>query len=346
MNDYKVIGIDLAKTNFHLVALNSDGKKAHTMRLHRDELFMHITRTFEKNVPIAMEACAGCHYWGQLFEQAGYTVILLKPKDVKPYAKARQKNDTNDALAIAKAALDPELKHVHIKTKAEQSIAFFHKIRQNVIRQRIALSNGLLTSLHEFGCTPDVRKSAFAKNAEYYIKEAYEQTYFEEAVYECLLKDAQDIAALLEKEKTFDQRIKAHVTVCEKAKRLLAIPGIGSINASILSIQPITAYEKSSDFAASLGLVPRQFTTGGKIQLGSITKQGNRYIRTMLIQGARSVVMRLAKDDCPTDPIYVFAKRLKKTKPYNVVCVAVANKLARIVHALIAHEKEYSVDAL
>jgi transposase len=343
MNEYKVIGIDLAKTNFHLVALNAEGQKVHSARLHRSEVFLHITKTFTTDTLIAMEACGGCHYWGQLFEKEGYKVILLKPKDVKPYAKARQKNDINDALAIAKAALDPELKHVHIKTKEEQTIAFLHKIRQNVIQQRIALSNGLLTSLLEFGYTPNVGKAAFAKSAASFINEAFTQSYFEEEVLSCLLKDANDIIGLLEKEKTFDQRIKAHVKASYKAKRLLDIPGIGPINASILSIQPIASYETSSDFSASLGLVPRQFTTGGKIQLGSITKQGNRYVRTMLIQGARSIVMRLAKDDCPTDPIYVFAKRLRETKPYNVVCVAVANKLARVVHALITQEKEYSI---
>lgn len=346
MVEYKVIGIDLAKTNFHLVALNAEGKKAHAMRLHRDELFLYITRTFEKEIPIAMEACAGCHYWGQLFEQEGYKVILLKPKDVKPYAQSKQKNDTNDALAIAKAALDPELKHVHIKTKEEQTIAFLHKIRHNVVGQRIALSNALLTSLHEFGYTPVVRKAMFAKQAELFIKEAYEQGYVSTEVYECLLTDADDIKVLLTKEEQLTKRIKEHVKSSHQATRLLTIPGIGPINASILSIQPLSSYEKSSDFAASLGLVPRQSTTGGIIRLGSITKQGNRYMRTMLIQGARSVVMRLSRADCPTDPIYQFAKRLRKTKPYNVVCVAVANKMARMVHALITQDKDYRITSV
>ena len=173
MTEYKIIGIDLAKTNFHLAALDCDHKLILKKALHRDEVLSYVAATFPKGSIIAMEACGGCHFWGQNFESLGFPVILLKPKDVKPYAKAKQKNDMNDALAICKAALDPELKHVHLKSQQEQTVAYLHKSRQNVIRQRIQRSNSILTSLMEFGVVVKCRKSAFGKEAEKHIFHAF-----------------------------------------------------------------------------------------------------------------------------------------------------------------------------
>jgi len=155
--------------------------------------------------------------------------------------------------------------------------------------------------------------------------------------------DCQEIKQLLEREKQLDKEIKACNKTCAAAILLETIPGIGSINASISGNKSMEAYQSAKDFAASLGLVPRQHTTGGHIQLGSISKQGDRYARTMLIQAARAIVMRTFKANVPqNDALYSFAQKLKQAgKPFNVTCVAVANKLARIAYACVTRTRAY-----
>ncbi len=342
MEDYKIVAIDLAKTIFHICAINSQGERTLQKKLHRVELLGFISTTFPKGTTIAMEACAGCHYWGQQFEKFSFKVLLLKTKDVQVYAKSRQKNDNNDALAIAKAAMDPELKSVHLKTIAEQTICFLHKTRYNTIANRVQKSNSIMSSLMEFGVVTKVGKTAFAKNAVGYVHQAFDAKAIPKEVYVLLLKEANEITELFAKEALLDSQIKAQNKQSSRAKLLETIPGIGAINASILSIQPLESYQKTKNFSASLGLVPKQYTTGGKVQLGGITKQGNRYVRTMLIQGARSIVMRTCKDTFPDDAIFMWANKLYLRKGFNVACVAVANKLARLAYACGTKNKSYA----
>lgn len=342
MTEYKIIGIDLAKTKFHLAALDFGHKLVLKKALRRDEVLSYISTTFSKGSTFAMEACGGCHFWGQNLESMGYQVILLKPKDVKPYAKSKQKNDINDALAICKAALDPELKHVHLKSQHEQTVAYLHKARQNTIQQRIQRSNSILTSLMEFGVVVKCSKSAFAKEAEVHILRAFEKKSISKTVFDHMMSDALEIKALLKRESELDKEIRAYNSKSDIAKILETIPGIGTINASILSIQDMKSYASGREFSASLGLVPRQLTTGGQVKLAGITKQGNRYIRTMLIQGARAILMRTYKGNAPQSSIYDFAIKLKEKKGFNVACVAIANKLARIAHACVTKKEVYS----
>jgi transposase len=341
MSDYKVIGVDLAKTKFHIAAMNFEGEISLKKALSRDEFFEGFAPLLV-NQTFAFEACAGSHYTAQMLQSMGHEVIMLKTKDVKPYAKTRQKNDINDSIAICKAACDPELMRVMPKTKKQQEISYLHKSRQNVIQQRIQRSNSLMTSLQEFGYIAQCGKSQFAKVCESHIELALEMGDIPFAVYEEMLKDCQEIRELMAREKNLDKAIKQSNKDSKIAQLLDKIPGIGPINASILSNKPMEIYESPRDFAASLGLVPKQSTTGGKIQLGSITKQGDRYARTMLIQAGRALVMRAAKPNVPQDEIYQFIERLKKAgKRFNVICVAVANKLARIAYACATRKVEY-----
>ncbi len=341
MNEYKIVAIDLAKTIFHLCAINSKGEKILNKKLHRDELLGFIITTFPKGITVAMEACAGCHYWGQQLEALGFNVLLLKTKDVQVYAKSRQKNDSNDALAIAKAAGDLELRSVYLKNVIEQTICFLHKTRNNTLTSRIRKTNSIMSSLMEFGVVPKASKTTFSRHASEHIQQAYDKQEIPEEVYVLLMMEAEEVTMLLSKEARLDKQIQAQNKQSPQAKLLESIPGIGPINASILSIQPIETYQTGKDFAASLGLVPKQFTTGGKIQLGSITKQGNRYVRTMLIQGARSIVMRTCKDNFPQEALFVWAKKLYGLKGFNVACVAVANKLARLAWACAKKNQRY-----
>lgn len=215
-------------------------------------------------------------------------------------------------------------------------MSYLHKTRQNVIRQRIQRSNSIMTSLQEFGFIVLCGKAKFAKECKDYVLKAYEDHSIGRVIYQEMVSDCDEIEQLIKREKELNKKIIASNKQSEKAKLLETIPGIGPINASILSNKPMQTYETSRDFAASLGLVPKQSTTGGNIKLGGITKQGDRYARTMLIQAGRSIVMRLQKANPPKDKLYNWAKALQKTgKKFNVICVAVANKLARIAYACI-----------
>jgi transposase len=345
MRDCKVIGIDLARTKFHIAGLNDRHEIIFKKAVHRDDFFAQLEKAFPKGSSFAFEACGGAHFVAQRLMELGYKVILLKPKDVKAYAKSRQKNDCNDAIAICKAACDPELRHVHPKTKSQQEIFYLHKSRQNTIQQRIQRSNSLLSSLVEFGYLPHCRKAAFGKQCREVIEQAYEKGYISVLVYTQMIEDVCEIEALYKRETALDKAIISANKASARACLLETIPGIGPINASVLSNKPLESYSSAKEFAASLGLVPRQSTTGGKIQLGSITKQGDRYARTMLIQAGRALVMRTYKPLVSQGPLYQLIERLKaKGKGFNVICVAVANKLARIAYGCIVHGKAYHAD--
>lgn len=342
MNNYNVIGIDLAKKKFHIAAFDINNKVSLKRSIGREDFIDNLNNIFEPNQTFALEACGGCHYVGQMLIERGHRVIALKPKDVKPYAKSRQKNDINDAIAICKAALDPNLKKVQLKSKAEQEVSYLHKSRQNVIQQRIQRSNSVMTSLQEFGFIVNSGKSLFAKTCKQYVEQAYQDGYIENCTYNEMVKDCQEIEQLFIREKELDKIIVIKNKKSEAAMLLETIPGIGPINASILSNKPMKSYNTSKDFAASLGLVPKQNTTGGNINLGSITKHGDRYARTMLIQAGRTIVMRSYKPNVPKDALYQLASRLKKKgKHFNLICVAVANKLARIAYACVTKGLSY-----
>ncbi|BFD45705.1 MAG: IS110 family transposase [Rickettsia endosymbiont of Sergentomyia squamirostris] len=344
MSDYKVIGIDLAKRKLHFAAINLENKVVLKKAMDRKSFFENLSIMFPKSETFVFEACGGAHYMAQRLESMGHKAILLKPKDVKAYAKVRQKNDINDSIAICKASCDPDLMHVKAKTVGEQEISYLHKARQNIIQQRIQRSNALITSLFEFGYLVTCGKSTFAKTCQNFVNLALEEGFINKTIADQMLLDCEEISQLIVREQMLDKEIAARNRCSEKAKILETIPGIGTINASILSIKPVEAYDSAKDFAASLGLVPKQNTTGGKIILGRITKQGDRYARTMLIQGARSLLMRSYKKNMPQGKLSEFIERLKeKGKSFNVMAVAIANKLARITYGCLISNSNYQV---
>ncbi len=341
MKQNNTLGIDLAKNIMHFVEVNSSGKKISQKKVNRDDLITSL-QTVNKDTLIAMEACSGSNFWARKITEESFKVILVKTKDAKIYAQSKQKNDYNDALAITKAAKDPELKFVKPKSLKEQDISFTHKTRMNTIRDRVQKTNSMISSLHEYGFITKAKKTSFAKTCRTYIEIAYSENYISEEVYKFFLIDCQEIGFLLAKEKIMDKAILEFNKQDKKAQKLQKIIGIGPINASCLSIAPIDNYENPRDFAASLGLVPKQYSSGDKTILGGITKQGDKYARTMLIQGARSIAMRAKKAGVFEDKLTKWArKKFAENKPFNVICVGLANKLARIVHSVIMNNTEY-----
>ena len=341
MNDNIIAGIDLAKNIMHFALTNRSGKKITQFKAKRDN-FLSAIAQLDPNTLIAMEACGSSNYWAQEITRLGYRVRLIKTKDAKVYARSKQKNDFNDALAVAKAARDPELQSVRAKSKAGQDISLMHKTRQNTIRDRIQKTNSMMSSLSEYGYLTKLSKGKFCKACSSEVENAYQENFISKQAYEILKIDCQEITALCEKEKLIDKLIVHSNKQSAKATKLQNILGIGPINASCLSNAPMENYETPRDFAASLGLVPKQSTSGDEIVLGGITKQGDRYARTMLIQAGRSVVMRAKTIKAPTDKLLIWAQRkLAEGKHFNLVCVGVANKLARIAYSVVINNTEY-----
>jgi transposase len=336
-----ITGIDLAKNIMHFVITDKNGKVLKRFKTKRED-FLQAISELEPNTLIAMEACSSSNYWAQEINKMSYKVKLMKTKDVKIYAKSKQKNDYNDALAVAKAARDPELQTVRPKSKAEQDISLLHKTRQNTIRDRVQKTNSLMSSLCEYGYVTKLSKSKFSRGCCDEVEKAYQEKFLHKQAYELLIAECQEIILLCKKEKLIDKLIVESNKQSEKAIKLQKIFGIGPINASCLSNAPMENYATQRDFAASLGLVPRQYTSGDDIVLGSITKQGDRYVRTMLVQAGRSIAIRAKTAKNPTDKLLIWAQmKFAEGKHFNLICVALANKLARIAYAVIMNDTEY-----
>ena len=196
--------------------------------------------------------------------------------------------------------------------------------------------------MHEYGYVTKLSKRKFSNNCLIEVEQAYEDNKISDEVYALFMTESDEIRMLLDKEKNLKKMIVKRNKANPRAKKLIKVLGIGDINASYLSVAPVEGYQTARDFAASLGLVPKQFSSGDKEKLGKITKQGDRYARTMLIHGGRSIVLRAKKVINPTDALTKWAqKKLAEKKPFNVIAVGLANKLARIAYSIIINNAEY-----
>lgn len=341
MENNTITGIDLAKNIMHFVIIDKSGKVLKRFKTKRNA-FLQAVSELDPETLIAMEACGSSNYWAQEISSLGYKVQLMKTKDVKIYAKSKQKNDYNDALAITKAVRDPELQTVIAKSKAEQDVNLLHKTRQNTIRDRVQKTNSLMSSLCEYGYVTKLSKGRFSKACRNELEQAYQEKHLSKQAYELLKVDCEEILALCKKEQLIEKLIIESNKQSVKAIKLQKIFGIGPINASCLSNTHMENYATQRDFSASLGLVPKQYTSGDDVVLGSITKQGDRYTRTMLIQAGRAVVIRAKSATDPKDKLLIWTqKKIAEGKHFNVISVAVANKLARIAYAVVMNDTEY-----
>ena len=331
-----VVGLDIAKNIFHLYSLEADGK-AMKKKLKRAELLR-----FFANTPVSligMEACGGVHYWARELTKLGHDVVLLNARYVKGFVVGN-KTDFNDAQAIHEAVLRPNKRVVKVKTEEQQDMQLLHNIRQDLVDQRTALINQLRGLLMERGIV-------IAKGINYVRKEL-----------PFILEDAENglthlsrelFAEQYQKLKELDKTIKSHdqriARLCQQnqlSKRFLAVPGVGVITASIIAadIGDGKAYAGSRDYAASLGVVPKQHSSGDKQVYLGISKRGNRYIRKMLIHGARSVLKTCRNK---TDKLSVWLQALIERRGFNKATVALANKNARILWAMANKDQDYQV---
>lgn len=329
------IGIDIAKNVFQAHGVDAAGKAVLTRQLRRRQ----VLEFFSKVAPclIGMEACATAHHWARELAKLGHDVKLIPPAYVKAYVK-RQKNDAADAAAICEAVTRPSMRFVPIKTPAQQAALSAHRTRDLLIGQRTQLINALRAHLAELGLVADQGRDGLAKLVGIISDESNVQA-LPAAMRQTLQVVVAQLNSLQQQIGELDRMIHAQHRASDVSQRLESIPGIGVIGATAITatITDPGAFNSGRDLAAWIGLVPRQNSSGGKDKLGGISKQGDRYLRRLLVVGATAVV-RLARLHPKK---YPWIARLLAKKPAKVVAIAVANKTARIAWAIMSKGGTY-----
>lgn len=330
------VGFDIAKTKFHFYGVNQAGKLIKKRILNRNE----VCTFFSKLAPctVVMESCGSANYWARTIESLGHKVKLIAPQYVVPYRR-KNKNDFNDAQAIAEASQRSDMTFVPIKSVEQQDIQCVLRVRDRYVKSRTKLSNQLRGMLGEYGLiingvgVASVRKALplFLENAENSL------TILSRELFSVLY---QELLELEEKIALFDKQIEQITKNNEVCKRAMTVIGIGPITAAAIyaSVGSGNNFHNGRHFSAWCGLVPKQHSTGGKSVLLGISKRGNPYLRTLLNHGARTVLQYCEKKD---DKFSQWAKCIKAEKHYNKASIAVANKLARVVWSVIANETTY-----
>lgn len=329
------LGIDIAKSVFYLHGVDERGRTVLSRQVPRTRL----AETIAKLSPctIGMEACGGAHHWAREFEKMGHTVKLMHAKYVKPYVKTN-KNDGRDAEAICEAVSRPTMRFVPVKTVTQQELSALLSMRALLVKQRTALVNHIRELLTELGIVfPRSPKKALSGLARLLDPENPTLSPFAKDLFGTLSDQFREIETRIA---LFDARIHRAHRAHPMCRKLSRVPEIGPVTAVALvaTLPGIAFFENSRHLSAWLGLVPNQHSSGGRNRLGRISKRGDRMLRTLLIHGARSVV-RLA--DNRTDPLGQWIRRIKIERGVNKAAVALANKTARIVWALLARDQEY-----
>ncbi len=334
MND-TIVGLDLAKNIFHLATINRAGKFIKRKKLPRRQVRQYFTQL--ERSKIAMEACASAHFWGRDFRKMGHEVVLLPPQHVKAYLRG-QKNDYNDAFAIAEAALHSTIRPVTIKCVEQQDDQAFHRIRRQLVGGRTRLINQVRGLLAEYGVVLPQSEAAFRREIPTILGDA--ENGLTVRFRQLLDKQYQRFLSLTEEITWYRDQLNVQAKTDKVCRRLMDIPGFGPVNSSAVKswMGDGKQFNKGRDASAALGIVPRQYSTGGKERLSGITKRGDTYVRTLVIHGARAVAMR-AKNK--TDPLSRWINRLVTTRGFNKAVVALANKLMRIAWVIVARNETY-----
>jgi transposase len=338
MEKANIIGLDLAKRSFQAHGAQIDGGVAFRKKLSRDKLLGFLA--LQPRCVVAMEACGSAHHWGRVIGDLGHEVRLIPPVYVKPFVK-RQKNDAADAEAICEAASRPTMRFVAVKTEEQQSRAMLFRTRDLLVRQRTQLINALRGHLAEHGVVAPQGPANI-----HVLEEAVEET---TALLPLLIVELSRV--FLDQINGLSKKIAEleKATIHEAARgamtrRLQTMPGVGPITAMAIETfaPPMSVFKRGRDFTAWLGLVPRQHSTGGKQVLGRISKMGQRDIRRLLIVGAMTIV-RWARRKGAQEGSWLH--RMLARKPRMLVAIALANKMARAIWAMLTRGEDYRVPA-
>ncbi|MEI3853589.1 MULTISPECIES: IS110 family transposase [unclassified Ensifer] len=335
MHKVTTIGLDLAKNVFQVHGADADGATVFNRKLRRSE----VLDFFERQPPcvVGIEACGTSHYWARCIAAFGHDVRLIHAPYVKAFVK-RGKTDANDAEAISEAAARKTMRFVPVKSADQQATIMTFNTRTLFVRQRAQATNALRAHLAELGIIAETGHASFKILAA--TVRNLNDTHLPDAARAALEEIVQQIEGLSERIERLDLAVVARTKEDEDARRLMTVPGVGPIvAAAVKSIAPNPSEFKSSrHFAAWIGLTPKPHSSGGRRLLGSISKAGNRQLRSLLYMAAVAV-LGTVKDD---GPAVRWSKRLRERRPFKVAAVAVANKLARIIWALLVKGGVYT----
>jgi transposase len=326
MEKITTVGIDLAKNVFSVHGVDRLGRVVLKKTVSRAKLVETVAQW--PVCAIGMEACTGAHEWARRFEALGHTVRLMAPKFVAPYRKSG-KNDGNDADAICEAVARPNMRFVPVKSVEQQAVLTLHRARQGYVEERTATINRIRGLMAEFGVVLAQRSVEVRRGA---ARAAEALPQLARQVIDELLEHLRLLDARIE---DYERRLASIASDSEAATRLMQLSGIGPITASavVATVGEAKLFDSGRQFAAWLGLTPRQYSTGGKTRLGHITRRGDRYLRTLFIMGARSVLQSAPRHD---DRRSRWARSVRERCGYHKAVVAIAAKNARIAWALLA----------
>jgi transposase len=329
-----MIGLDTAKSVFQVHAVDTAGKVELKRKLRRSELIPFFEK--QETCSVVLEACGEAHHWARMLTGLGHHVKLIAPEAVKPFVKKGKKNDAADAAALCAAASRSDVKFVPVKSFEQQGILALHSARTLLAKQQTMLTNAIRALATEFGLTVPQGISKLDELMALVDTDAS----FPEKARQALPGLLDHCHALTESIGTLGAEIVAHARRDATARRLVTIPGIGPITASLIAVTvvDIAVFQSARQFAAWLGLVPRQHSTGGKTRLGRITKTGNREIRRLLVLGATSMVYRAPQWNSAAG---AWTRALLERRPVRLVTVALANKMARFAWALMTRQEVY-----
>jgi len=334
MDQVSVVGLDLAKSVFQVHGVNAQGEVVLRRRLTRGQLL----KLFEKLPPclIGMEACASAHHWARELAALGHEVKLMPAQYVKPYVK-RGKNDAADAEAICEAVTRPTMRFVGVKSPDQQATMMLHRVRKILTRQRTQISNALRAHMAEFGIVAAVGRGGLDRLIA--VVADQDDARLPDEARACLAVLCTQLEMVKDQILDNDRRILADGRKTEAGRRLMKIPGIGPLLASaiVACVPDPTTFSNGRSLSAWIGLTPRQNSSGGKERLGSITKAGNTYLRELLVVGAMAMVRRAMQGSAKRPWV---TQLLARKKP-KVAAVALANKNARIIWAMMATGEPY-----
>lgn len=339
MSNITRVGVDLAKNVIQVHAVDANGKVITNRALNREKFLLWCAE-LPAGCLIAMEACGGAHHWCRKLRERGFDARMIPAHLVSPYQIQGKsgKNDANDAAAVCEAASRRHMNFVPPKTLAQQGMLCLHRVREGLKEERFSCMNRIRGLLAEFGVVLPQSPKILQENLADVIEDASNDI---AGMARLVLQRAQEHWREIEAHiRWCDQRIAAHQKDDEQVQRAAQLKGVGSITASaiVATVGDFKQFKNGAQFGAWLGLTPRQNSSGGKTSLGSITKRGNTYLRTLLIQGAKSAVLTGKHSD---DPISQWAQSLRQRCGWQKAVVALANKNARILWAVMTREKRY-----
>ena len=331
------IGVDVAKQVFQVHGVDRHEQPIWRCRLSRDRWLKAVQEVAEPGCDIGMEACGGAHHWARQLQALGYRVKVIAPQFVKPYVKSN-KNDANDAEAICEAMSRPSMRFVSVKSVAQQDLQAMHRVRASLVEQRTAKGNQIRGLVAEYGLVATREMASLRQAIPGWLEDAENGlSVLFRRVLEGLWHDLRNVEGRVSE---LDVQINEAGKADPAARRLQQLRGVGPVVATALiaCVGDAKQFANGRQMAASLGLTPRQHSSGGKERLLGISKRGDAYVRSLLVHGARAMLRTAPRHD---DPLSRWVTRLSARSHPNVACVAMANKTARMAWAMLRHGSNY-----